>query len=340
MRVQCDVCEKNKAAVMCCADEAALCTSCDTRVHAANKLANKHVRVPLVGQLESPKCDICQEKTGFFFCLEDRALLCRDCDVSIHTANKLSSNHQRFLITGTRVGLEAVVCGQKGAESVPEESPRATVPKAAATSPPSKGPSPSSVSKISTITSHKPESVPSPATPASSPSWLSNAGRNQERERTKPAAMTSANVSEQQHQAPAIGRRSSIPADFLSNAVPVWGVDELLNLPELADGYHMGDIGSSKADMNNLGDYDWMADLSMFEEQMYAESFHEVPQMFAPAPTVPMSRGGKASALSKGKAKQDAAIVPNFDDTFVVPDLGLLSSPGPVAKRRRTHNES
>lgn len=60
MRVQCDVCEKNKAAVMCCADEAALCTSCDTRVHAANKLANKHVRVPLVGQLESPKCDICQ----------------------------------------------------------------------------------------------------------------------------------------------------------------------------------------------------------------------------------------------------------------------------------------
>lgn len=331
MRVLCDVCEKNKAAVMCCADEAALCSSCDTRVHAANKLANKHVRVPL-GQLESPKCDICQEKTGFFFCLEDRALLCRDCDVSIHTANKLSSNHQRFLLTGTRVGLEAVY-GQQTSELVPEESARAMVPRTPATSP-SKGPIPSSASKNSTISAAKPESA---AVANGTPSWLSNSGRNSERERTKPTGMTSVNAFDQQ--GPTIGRRSSIPADFLSDAVPVWGVDELLNLPELADGYHMGDIGSSKADMNNLGDYDWMADLSMFEEQMYAESFHEVPQMFAPAPTVVLSRGGKATALSKGKAKQDAAIVPQFDDTFLVPDLDLPTSPAPVAKRRRTLNE-
>lgn len=69
MRVQCDVCEKNKAAVMCIADEAALCSSCDTRVHAANKLANKHVRIPLVAQLESPKCDICQVWFRCFFAL-------------------------------------------------------------------------------------------------------------------------------------------------------------------------------------------------------------------------------------------------------------------------------
>jgi uncharacterized protein (DUF1330 family) len=337
MRVQCDVCEKNKAAVMCCADEAALCSSCDTRVHAANKLANKHVRVPLVGQLESPKCDICQEKTGFFFCLEDRALLCRDCDVSIHTANKLSSNHQRFLITGTRVGLDAV-CGQQSVELVAEDSPRAPVPKTLATPPPSKCPSPPSASKSSTVSANKPESAAANATPASTPSWLSNSGRNSERERTKTVGMTSANAFDQQ--GPLIGRRNIIPGDFLSDAVPVWGVDELLNLPELADGYHMGDIGSSKADMNNLGDYDWMADLSMFEEQMYAESLHEVPEMFAPAPAVALSRGGKPTALSKGKAKQDAAIVPQFDDTFIVPDLGLPTSPAPVAKRRRTLNES
>lgn len=187
-----------------------------------------------------------QEKTGFFFCLEDRALLCRDCDVSIHTANKLSSNHQRFLITGTRVGLDAV-SGQKSAELVPEESPRAMVPRTPATSPPSsatKGPSPSSATKSSTITT-KPNSSAAPnEMSVSTPSWLSNGGRNSERERTKPVGTTSANVESQQ--APAIGRRSSIPADFLSNAVPVWGVDELLNLPELADGYNMGDIGSSK----------------------------------------------------------------------------------------------
>lgn len=329
MRVQCDVCEKNKAAVMCCADEAALCTSCDTKVHAANKLANKHIRVPLVAQLEAPRCDICQEKTGFFFCLEDRALLCRDCDVSIHTANKLSSNHQRFLITGTRVGLEAV---QEGVEAVPEVSPRAAavVPRFA---PPVAPATPVAVAAppVSKKTSAKLESVPTP-------SWLSN---GEQKERTKPVGTTSANAyveqqQQQQQQNFGFGRRtSSIPADFLSDAVPVWGVDELLNLPELADGYHMGDIGSSKADMNNLGDYDWMADLSMFEEQMYAESLHEVPQMFAPAPA---SRGVKATPLNKGKAKQDA----QFDDTFVVPDLGLATSPvssAPATKCRRTHND-
>lgn len=50
-----------------------------------------------------------QETVGFFFCLEDRALLCRNCDVAIHTANSHVSGHQRFLLTGVKVGLEAVV---------------------------------------------------------------------------------------------------------------------------------------------------------------------------------------------------------------------------------------
>lgn len=48
-----------------------------------------------------------QETVGYFFCLEDRALLCRKCDVAIHTANSLVSAHQRFLLTGVKVGLEA-----------------------------------------------------------------------------------------------------------------------------------------------------------------------------------------------------------------------------------------
>lgn len=43
---------------------------------------------------------------GYFFCLEDRALLCRKCDVAIHTANNFVSGHQRFLLTGVKVGLE------------------------------------------------------------------------------------------------------------------------------------------------------------------------------------------------------------------------------------------
>ncbi|XP_021288722.1 B-box zinc finger protein 22 [Herrania umbratica] len=107
MKIQCNVCEAAEAKVLCCADEAALCWACDEKVHAANKLASKHQRVPLSSSSsQMPKCDICQETSGLFFCLQDRALLCRKCDLAIHTANTYVSGHQRFLLTGVKVGLE------------------------------------------------------------------------------------------------------------------------------------------------------------------------------------------------------------------------------------------
>ncbi|XP_047335167.1 B-box zinc finger protein 22-like [Impatiens glandulifera] len=109
MKIQCNVCEVAEANVLCCADEAALCWSCDVKVHAANKLASKHQRVPLSDSSSPmPKCDICQDTIGYFFCLEDRALLCRKCDVAIHTVNNYVSSHQRFLLTGVKVGLDEV----------------------------------------------------------------------------------------------------------------------------------------------------------------------------------------------------------------------------------------
>lgn len=108
MKIQCDVCEKAPATVICCADEAALCSNCDIEVHAANKLASKHQRL-LLQSLSSklPLCDICQEKPAFIFCVEDRALLCRDCDEPIHLPGSLSSKHQRLLATGIRVALSS-----------------------------------------------------------------------------------------------------------------------------------------------------------------------------------------------------------------------------------------
>lgn len=61
MKIQCNVCEAAEAKVLCCADEAALCWECDEKVHAANKLANKHQRVSLsMSSSHMPKCDICQ----------------------------------------------------------------------------------------------------------------------------------------------------------------------------------------------------------------------------------------------------------------------------------------
>lgn len=69
MKIRCDVCEKVEAEVLCCADEAVLCRECDWKVHAANKLSQKHERVLLKQPSSSssfsssnvplPPCDLC-----------------------------------------------------------------------------------------------------------------------------------------------------------------------------------------------------------------------------------------------------------------------------------------
>lgn len=37
------------------------------------------------------------------FCQEDRALVCRECDIPIHKANIHTQNHNRFLLTGIKL---------------------------------------------------------------------------------------------------------------------------------------------------------------------------------------------------------------------------------------------
>ncbi|CAK9134168.1 unnamed protein product [Ilex paraguariensis] len=64
-------------------------------------------------------CRIIQEAVGYFFCLEDRALFCRKCDITIHGANSYVSAHQRFLLTGVKVGLEPT---EPGASTSPGKS--------------------------------------------------------------------------------------------------------------------------------------------------------------------------------------------------------------------------
>ncbi|KAE8725609.1 B-box zinc finger protein 21 [Hibiscus syriacus] len=105
MKIWCDVCDKEEAIVFCCADEAALCGDCDRRVHHANKLASKHSRFSLLHPSfkQSPLCDICQVRRAFLFCQEDRAIFCRECDLSIHRANENTQKHSRFLLTGVKL---------------------------------------------------------------------------------------------------------------------------------------------------------------------------------------------------------------------------------------------
>lgn len=123
MKIQCDVCNKEEASVFCTADEAALCEGCDHRVHHANKLASKHHRFPLLNPTirDAPRCDVCQERRAFLFCKEDRAILCRECDLPIHTANEHTQKHNRFLLTGVKLASAASL-----SNSIDTVEPKAT----------------------------------------------------------------------------------------------------------------------------------------------------------------------------------------------------------------------
>ncbi|XP_038902472.1 B-box zinc finger protein 21-like [Benincasa hispida] len=108
MKIRCDVCDKEEASVFCPSDEAALCAACDRHVHRANKLAGKHNRFSLLQSTAAavdslPLCDICQVRRAFLFCREDRAILCRECDISIHSISDHTQKHSRFLLTGVKV---------------------------------------------------------------------------------------------------------------------------------------------------------------------------------------------------------------------------------------------
>jgi len=356
MKVQCDVCERNKAAVMCCADEAVLCSDCDTRVHAANKLAIKHQRISLITPSEAPRCDICQDKSGYFFCLEDRALLCRECDLSIHSANSLSSKHQRFLLPGTRVALEAIAVTETQ-DSPPDEVPQYSSPRQSSESQfsqfeardsnnmsPSRvmGRAPPAMDVKPVAPSRHPYFAPQFNNPAYPARLQGGQGNNFEPSRMQ--GMMGAPPNAQGHQNgygqqnPGTLRRSSI-TEFLTEGVPGWRMDELLNLGEIADGYNASDCTSSKCDAAYLGDFDWTAGFDIFDDQVYGDGQHEVPQMPSPPTASGLSRGTKVDGAVKGNLKQESAVVPDYDNLFVVPDLGLQNSPPPLSppstKRRR-----
>ncbi|KAF7810846.1 B-box zinc finger protein 20 isoform X1 [Senna tora] len=99
-----------EASVFCAADEAALCHACDSTIHHANKLAGKHQRfsLHLPTSQDFPLCDICQEKRAYVFCKEDRAILCRECDLTIHSANEHTQKHNRFLLTGVKLSASSL----------------------------------------------------------------------------------------------------------------------------------------------------------------------------------------------------------------------------------------
>ncbi|KAK9284293.1 hypothetical protein L1049_023464 [Liquidambar formosana] len=110
MRTICDVCESAAAILFCAADEAALCRSCDDKVHMCNKLASRHVRVGLADPSDVPRCDICENAPAFFYCEIDGSSLCLQCDMIVHVGGKRT--HGRYLLLRQRVQFPGDIPGE------------------------------------------------------------------------------------------------------------------------------------------------------------------------------------------------------------------------------------
>lgn len=296
MKIQCNVCEVAEAVVLCCADEAALCWNCDEKVHAANKLASKHQRVPLSNSTNSqmPNCDICQETVGYFFCLEDRALLCRKCDVAIHTVNNLVSSHQRFLLTGVKVGLEAAENGASLSPGKSNSGEKITEPEKLRSVPARDVPV-SATSQFNKVVPVQPTAVVGDCVPSKLP--FASGG------------------------------------SFESNQQ--WQFDDFLALTDFNQNYDYLDNGSSKADSGKLGESDGSPILRAMEIELDAEDcLGQVPDASWAVPQI--SSPPTASGLSwpKNRPHQHHQII-SGSDTFV-PDVCYLPTPNFYGSQQNT----
>ena len=176
--------------------------------------------------------------------------------MSIHVATTLSATHQRYLLTGTRVALEALPNNVKPDNNIDEMQ---AVP--AETSLPMSHISGGHGGQASSHFGGHFEA-------RRSENRLDGKveGRMEGRGGLMPQQYSGygrASTSGVEGRGPSMhssgltqGRASGVGgsgmglqssySDMLSDAVPGWRVDELLNIPELADGYTLADIGSSK----------------------------------------------------------------------------------------------
>lgn len=303
MKIQCNVCEKEEARVLCCADEAALCNECDEKVHAANKLASKHQRVSLSHSPSNiPKCDICQDTVGYFFCLEDRALLCRKCDVAIHTANNFVSAHQRFLLTGVKVGLEPAEPGSSSSggrtnsgERVSDAENRASLKRSAPTSNAGVYKKPVPVQRGVEADNNIPLKRSTPKTVAF--------------EYPKVQSVHSGALED------ITESRMTIAGGSVAGTLSQWPIDEYFGLNDFQLSFGFPDNGSSKADSGKIGESDSSSILRSSEDDLDSDDrLGQVPDVSWRVPQVPSPP--TASGLYWPKTSQH-----ELDNTVFVPDI-------------------
>ncbi|XWS25855.1 hypothetical protein CRYUN_Cryun27aG0102900 [Craigia yunnanensis] len=305
MKIQCDVCNKEEASVFCTADEAALCDTCDHRVHHANKLASKHQRFSLLhpsSSKQAPLCDICQGKRAFLFCQQDRAILCRDCDVSIHSANEHTQKHNRFLLTGIKLSATSALYSSSsssiaslsnGGDSVPEFKSQPLVKNPVSASPANFNPS--SLAKSSSISTTIAASV---INKSSGDNLLASEG---------------------------VGSTSSI-SEYLVEMLPGWHVEDFLDSSSPPFGFSKSDDG-----MLPFFDADLESNMSTFSRENLGLWIPQSPSSLYP-PQYSSQMGGQ---IGFKETKEIIGMKANkrwTDDAFTVPQI---SPPSTGSKRSR-----
>lgn len=311
--------------MLCCADEAALCAACDEKVHAANKLASKHPRVGLSnGWNQMPRCDICKDMTGFFFCLEDRAVLCRKCDVSIHTMNPFVSAHQRFLLTGVEVGVEP---------AEPESSSSATKSLAALTA-----------EKVS-----EPETHPPP--------WKTAPKAMTKHEKLTPVRSSAAgNLTPSKRSATMsfasdfnkmLSGQGGGETNFTASKLPFSGgsvvgslvpshLDDFLGLSDVNQSFCYSDRGSSKDDSRKVGESDSSSVMRSLEDDVdIGKRMGQVPDAGCTVPQVappPTASGLNWPTNFRHPAADTTAFVPDLSGTDF--QASRSHQPDPIVDKR------
>ncbi|XVF36014.1 hypothetical protein REPUB_Repub19eG0021600 [Reevesia pubescens] len=313
MKIQCDVCNKEEASVFCTADEAALCDACDHRVHHANKLASKHQRFSLLhhsSSKQAPICDICQEKRAFLFCQQDRAILCRDCDVPIHSANEHTQKHNRFLLTGVKLSATSAHYTSSSSSSI------ASLSNAGDSVPQFKSQQPLVKNPVSA--SHQPNFNPASLVKSSS---------NITTTTTTTAAVIN-NKSSGDNNLLAIeggGSMSSI-SEYLIEMLPGWHVEDFLDSSSPPFGFCKSDNG-----MLPFIDADLESNMSTFSPESLGLWVPQSPSSLYP-PQYSSQMGGE---IGFKETKEIIGMKTNrrrTDDAFTVPQI---SPPSVGSKRSR-----
>ena len=118
MKLKCEMCPQDATFVVGCGNKTA-CSRCVT-TRKCNPSRERAIEITQQDAKEMP-CDICKSNPVSVVCLEDRAFLCTDCDLKIHSANDFAGHHQRFAFTNAKMALPEGVSKEK--PEVPEHVP-------------------------------------------------------------------------------------------------------------------------------------------------------------------------------------------------------------------------